>query len=165
MNEVAEFVVRAVAIGVGATVVLDLWAIILKRAFSIPSLDYRLVGRWLANMPKGKFMHTNIIKTAPAPGEVFLGWTAHYAIGVLFAALMLGAMRPGWATEPTFWPALITGVVSLAAPFFIMQPAFGFGIAASKTPAPNTARMRSIMNHAVFGVGLYIAAVLAAWAV
>ncbi|MNW02868.1 hypothetical protein D3C71_1987200 [compost metagenome] len=49
-------------------------------------------------------------------------------------------------------------MVSVAAPFFILQPGMGAGIAASKTPRPNTARLRSLMAHAIFGVGLYVAA-------
>ena len=33
-------------------------------------------------------------------------------------------------------------------------------IAASKTPHPNAARLRSLMAHTVFGIGLYLAALL-----
>jgi hypothetical protein len=36
-----------------------------------------------------------------------------------------------------------------------MQPCLGFGIAASKTPKPNIARLRSLIAHFVFGLGLY----------
>ena len=160
MDQGTEFVARAVMIGVGATIVMDLWAILLKRTFSIPSLGYQVVGRWLANMPSGKFRHDNILKVAPMPGEAVIGWTAHYVIGVLFAALLLATVGLGWARAPTFLPALLMGVVTVAAPFLVMQPGFGFGIAASKTPAPNTARMRSLMTHTVFGIGLYLAAML-----
>jgi hypothetical protein len=44
-------------------------------------------------------------------------------------------------------------------PFFIMQPSFGLGMAASKTPKPTQARLKSLVTHAVFGVGLYVCAV------
>jgi hypothetical protein len=39
-----------------------------------------------------------------------------------------------------------------------MQPSFGLGIAAARTPKPNQARLRSLMSHTVFGVGLYASA-------
>lgn len=133
---------------------------ILKRVFSLPSLDYRIVGRWLAGMPRGKFIHANILNAAPMPGEAIIGWVAHYALGVFFAAILLGVMGIGWALEPTFLPAMLMGVITVVAPFFIMQPGFGFGIAASKTPTPNIARIRSLMAHTVFGIGLYVAALL-----
>jgi len=38
----------------------------------------------------------------------------------------------------------------------------GAGIAACKTPNPAQARLRSVINHTVFGFGLYIGAVLTA---
>jgi len=41
-------------------------------------------------------------------------------------------------------------------PFFIMQPLLGLGIAASRTPKPTQARLKSLGTHAVFGVGLYM---------
>ena len=63
-----------------------------------------------------------------------------------------------WMRQPTLWPALLTGVLTMAVPFFIMQPGMGLGIAASKTPNPNVARLRSLVTHSVFGVGLYASA-------
>ena len=51
---------------------------------------------------------------------------------------------------------------AIVAPFFIMQPGMGLGIAASKTPKPNLARLRSAVTHTVFGVGLYLSALLTA---
>jgi hypothetical protein len=44
-----------------------------------------------------------------------------------------------------------------------MQPAFGMGIAAAKTAKPTHARLRSLMNHVVFGFGLYLFGSLASW--
>lgn len=43
-----------------------------------------------------------------------------------------------------------------------MQPAMGAGIAAANTPTPWKNRLRSLANHAVFGLGLYLAAALLA---
>ena len=54
-------------------------------------------------------------------------------------------------------PAGLSGV-TVAFPFFILQPCLGFGIAGSKTPSPVTTRMKSLAAHAAFGVGLYVCA-------
>ncbi|MER8439119.1 DUF2938 domain-containing protein [Mesorhizobium sp. M1312] len=59
---------------------------------------------------------------------------AHYAIGIVFAALLMGVWGLDWVRHPTLLPALLVGMSSIVAPFFIMQPAFGAGIAASKLP-------------------------------
>lgn len=53
---------------------------------------------------------------------------------------------------------MILGLGTVAIPFLVMQPSFGLGIAASKTPNPTQSRLRSLMNHAVFGLGLYVSA-------
>jgi hypothetical protein len=56
-------------------------------------------------------------------------------------------------------PAVMFGIVSVLVPYLIMQPSFGLGIAASKAPEPTSARLRSLMAHTAFGVGLYVCAV------
>lgn len=150
----------ALAIGVGATAVMDVWAVALKRFWCIPSLNFAMVGRWLGHLPRGTVTHTNIAQAAPVRDEAILGWTAHYVIGVLFAAVLLALVGQEWVSQPTFAPALLAGLVSVAAPFCILQPGMGAGLAASKTPHPPAARLRSLMAHTAFGVGLYLAALL-----
>ena len=157
-----EMVIRAVLMGIGATVLMDLWAVFLKRAFAISSLDYAMVGRWIGHMPHGRFIHSNIAASPVIPGEGAIGWAAHYATGIIFAGLLLIACGTDWARAPTLWPALAAGLLTMAAPFFIMQPGLGFGIAASRTPKANVARFRSLITHTVFGLGLYASALLLA---
>jgi len=152
--------VAIIVVGVGATAVLDLWASILKRVFGIPPPNYCLVGRWLRYMPAGVFRHESI---AASPGKRFecgVGWTAHYLIGVAFSMAFFWVMSGEWLREPRLLPALIFGIATVAVPFLVMHPAFGLGIAASKAPNPRQARIRSVMAHAVFGVGLYVCALL-----
>ncbi|WP_138437655.1 DUF2938 domain-containing protein [Marinobacter shengliensis] len=155
--EVSLFV-SIVFVGVGATLIMDLWAFFLKRAFAIPSLNYCLVGRWLAHMSEGRFAHQGIGQSEPRFLECYVGWVAHYLIGVAFAAALVAITSPAWLLEPAIIPAVLFGLATVAVPFLFMQPSFGLGVAASKTPNPKQARVRSLMAHASFGVGLYIAA-------
>ena len=150
---------EAIVIGVGATLCIDLWASFLKRLFGVQSLDYCLLGRWVLYMLEGRVMHSPISASAPKSHECKAGWTAHYAIGVSFAVLFAGVM-PDWLSRPTLLPALLFGVVTVLVPFFTMQPAFGFGIAAARTPNPAAARLKSLTTHAVFGAGLYVSALV-----
>lgn len=157
-----DLFLRAVLIGVGATLVMDLWALLLKRLFGVPSLDYAMVGRWLGHLPQGRLTHPDIARSAPVASELAIGWIAHYAIGILFALLLLAIWGPAWAARPTLLPALIVGIATVAAPLLILQPGMGAGIAASRTPKPGVARLRSLMAHASFGAGLYLAGWMAA---
>lgn len=153
------YLVYAIAVGIGATLVMDLWALFLSRAFNIPLPNYCLVGRWLRYMPGGTFKHKSI---AAAPGknsECTWGWIAHYAIGAIFALALVVVASPRWLQQPTVLPALLLGVATVVMPFFVMHPSFGLGVASSKAPNPTQARLRSLMAHTVFGLGLYISAV------
>ena len=153
-----ELAVRTVLIGLGATLVMDLWATVQARLFGAKPLDYALVGRWLGHMPAGRFRHASIASAPYVRGERIVGWVAHYLIGVSFAGLLLAAFGEDWARRPTLWPAIITGVLTVIAPLFIMQPCLGLGIAASGLPNPNMVRLRSLLTHLVFGLGLYASA-------
>jgi hypothetical protein len=157
MDTWTSYLLPAIVIGAGATAVMDAWALARRRWFRIPSLDYGLVGRWLAYLPRGTFRHASIAATPPVTGERVIGWTAHYLIGIAFAAVLLAVFGLEWARHPTLAPALFVGVTSVAAPFLVLQPGIGAGIAASRTPCPPVARIRSFLTHAVFGFGLYAA--------
>ena len=65
---------------------------------------------------------------------------------------------PGWLRHPTIGPALALGIATVAAPFFVMQPGMGMGVAASRAPRPAAARLQSLLTHAIFGAGLYATA-------
>lgn len=157
MSDNVEAVVRTILIGVGATLMMDLWAAVL-RTFGVPSLNFALLGRWIGHLPDGQFLHASIAKAAPVRGELLLGWAAHYAIGVSFAALLVSRFGLAWARTPTLGPALLIGVVTVVAPLFILQPALGAGIASSRTPTPVFNTLKSIGTHTIYGLGLYLAA-------
>jgi hypothetical protein len=158
MNMELIDVLTAIAVGLGATLLMDLWSVFLKRAFNIPSPNYCFVGRWLRYMPEGIFRHSSIAAAPQKPGECTVGWIAHYVIGVIFALSLVLLASPQWLREPTLLSAMIIGLATVAIPFLVMQPSSGLGIAASKTPNPTQSRLRSLMNHAALGLGLYISA-------
>lgn len=151
-------VIATIALGVGATAVLDLWAWLLNRAFGVPLPNMCLLGRWVCHMPAGKFAHQNIAAAPARRLECAVGWAAHYLIGIAFAAGLVWLVSAEWLRNPTLLPALVFGIATVAAPFLLLHPAFGFGVAASKTPNPGQARLRSLVSHTVFGIGLYVSA-------
>jgi hypothetical protein len=160
MSDIVEFLTRGVLIGVGAAALMDAWALFSRRAFNIQGLDYALLGRWIGHFPRRRFFHERIAAAGPIRGERPLGWVAHYSIGIMFAFLLLAICGLAWAHSPTIWPALVIGWGTIVAPWFVLQPGMGAGIAASRTPNPRAARLRNLATHTAYGVGLYVSAVV-----
>lgn len=157
MNNVMEGAAQIVLIGIGATAVMDLWLIALKQ-LGVPTLNFSFLGRWIGHVFRGTWFHAGIAKAAPIKRELLLGWIAHYAIGISFAGLLVSITGIDWVHHPTAMPAILTGIATVVAPLFIMQPAMGSGIASLKTATPLRNCLKSVANHAVFGCGLYLTA-------
>ena len=158
MSLAADQLLAAALVGAGATLVMDLWNLLLKRLFDVPSLNYCWLGRWILHMPAGTFRHARIAAAPQKPGECAVGWLAHYSIGVVFGLGLAVLAGSGWLARPTLLPALLYGIGTVVFPFFILQPSLGLGIAAAKTPKPAQARLKSLATHTVFGVGMFICA-------
>ena len=147
----------AMLIGIGATAVMDAWLLLLRR-LGIPTLNFAFIGRWVGHLLRGRFSHAAIAKATPIRGELAWGWLTHYAVGVAFATVLIGIQGAQWIYSPTLLPALAVGISTVAAPLLVMQPAMGSGFAASRTPTPVKNCLRSLANHTVFGLGLYLCA-------
>lgn len=159
MTDNFELLATGVLIGIGGSALIDAWSFVLRRAFHVATLDYAMLGRWIGHLARGRFFHQRIASAGPIRGEGPLGWVAHYSIGIAFAFVLLGIWGLDWAREPTIVPPLVVGVGSVVAPWFVMQPALGAGIAGAKTANPRAGRLRNLSTHFVYGVGLYVSAV------
>jgi len=155
-------IVNVALIGIGATVIMDVWLTFLKK-MGVQTLNFAFIGRWVGHLFCGKFAHTSIGKSQPIPGELTLGWITHYATGIAFAGLLIAIYGVSWTRAPSLVPAVLVGMSTVVAPLFVMQPAMGSGFAASKTPTPLKNCIRSAVNHTIFGLGLYLSAALIAW--
>jgi hypothetical protein len=158
VNNLIELAAAAAVIGIGGSAAIDIWSAGLRRAFRVSTLDYAMLGRWIGHIPRGTFAHKRIGAAQAVPGERPLGWFAHYSIGVTFAALLLILAGRDWIESPTVWPAMAVGIATVAAPWFVMQPAFGAGIAGSKAANPWPGRLRNLGTHTVFGLGMWLTA-------
>src|SRR5262245_33655903 len=101
-------------------------------------------------------------EAAPVKGELAIGWVAPYAIGIGYGLLLVGLWGKVWLERPTLLPSMILAWVLLVAPYLMMMTGMGMGIAGARTPKPNVTRMKSVMGHSVFGLGMYATARLLA---
>ena len=150
-----EFLLRSLAVGIGGTAAMDVWAILLSKLFGLALPNWGMVGRWFAHIPRGTLAHKDISRAQPVANERAIGWFAHYAIGILYAGVLIAIEGPGWSANPTFLPALIIGLVTVGAGWFILQPGMGAGWAASLKLDPWRIRMLNIAAHIAFAVGLF----------
>jgi hypothetical protein len=158
MADVVGFIVRSAVIGIGATLVMDLWTLARQHLLRGPGANYRLVGRWIGHLIRGRIRHAAIAASPPVRGELAIGWLTHYLTGIVFAAGLLAIWGTAWLQAPSLMPALLFGITTVAAPFLVMQPAMGAGFAASRSPRPAQARLQSVVTHLIFGLGLYLSA-------
>ncbi|WP_421913927.1 DUF2938 domain-containing protein [Mesorhizobium sp.] len=155
-----DVVWRAVAIGIGATVLMDLWAILLNKAFGQARPNWAPVGRWVWHLREGKVFHDDIGQAAPCRHELALGWAFHYLVGIVYGIILVVLAGSGWLAAPTFLPALVLGIVTVGAGWFLLAPGMGAGWAASKRPNPMQIRALNLVSHTVFALGLYGTALL-----
>ena len=150
-------VVDGMLIGFFATLVIDIWAVVVKYILRLPTANWALVGRWIGYLPRGKFVHHGIADSAAIPNELKIGWVAHYLTGIFYGIAYLGIVQGILSRNPSLISALIFGLVTLVAPWLILQPCMGAGLCASRTPRPGVLRVVNVSAHAVFGVSLYVA--------
>jgi hypothetical protein len=153
MTPFADFTL-VVLVGVGATAVMDIWLILLKRLgvrrstspFSVAgsaTWPAQVRARGNRQVP-GVAGRTRARLALPLRGgDRFRDcWSASgHRVGPSADS------RPGGRRRGS----------TVVAPLFVMQPAMGAGFAAAKTPTP-VRNCCALANHTVFGIGLYVAA-------
>ncbi len=160
MSDDMTLALQAAAIGIGGTLALDAWAALLERLSGTPATNWAMVGRWLAHLREGCFVHEAIGKAAPVRGEAAFGWSFHYAIGIVYGLLLVAWQGAAWLQAPTAAAPVLLSLALLVAPYFVMMPGLGLGPAGSTTPRPNLTRLKSVMGHTAFGLGMYATALL-----
>jgi hypothetical protein len=100
---------HAAVVGIGATAVMDLWLLALKR-IGVPTMDFALLGRWVGHVLRGQVAHEAIRRARPIAGELGFGWLTHYAVGIVFAGLLVALQGVSWLDDPTLLPALAWGL-------------------------------------------------------
>ncbi len=152
--------IQGVLIGVIATLGMDIWAAVVKYVFHLPTADWAMVGRWFGHMPRGVFIHRPIADSAAIPNELAIGWIAHYVTGLVYGLAYLYIVQVLFSSNPSLISAFAFGVVTVVAPWFIMQPGMGAGVFAARTSRPGLMRLINLSMHTVFGASLYVGWVL-----
>lgn len=154
-----QVLMSGVVMGVVATALMDLWAVLLQRTAGVPMPNWAMVGRWAAGL-RTRIFHDDIGQAPAVEGELRIGWAFHYAVGIAYGVALAVLMGPAWLAAPTLLPAWVFSLLMLGFGWFLLQPGMGLGWAASRTPNPTKARVLGLLAHTVFGAGLWLGAML-----
>lgn len=155
-----EIIAKAMFLGLGASLFMDFALYLSSLLFDTKTKDYAILGRWIFYVFDGVFMHESIRQSNPVSHELILGWLVHLSVGIFFACLFLQLSNNNWLGKPTLLTPLVFSTATIVFPFFILQPSMGAGVIASNTPEPWVARFNSLFTHILFGIGLYVTAIL-----
>ena len=143
--------------GVIATVSMDVLTAIAIRLRLIAPLSPNVIGRWFASVARANPFHKDIARAAPTSHELAIALPVHYAIGTFLTALfVLTANRIGWQAR-SLPPALVFGVCTSGLPWLLMFPAMGYGVFGARGPEGTRLFVSSLISHAFFGLGIWIA--------
>ena len=108
--------------GLEATVLIDIWALLLQRMAQVALPNWGMVGRWVMHLPRGKLFHKEIALALPVPRERQIGWVFHYFVGVVYGVFFAFLAGPDWIAAPTFPPAFIYALATIAGGWFLLHP-------------------------------------------
>jgi hypothetical protein len=151
-----SIVLRAIAIGIIATLTMDVLSIIASKARLTAPLPPRLMGRWFALVAKGRPVMSDIEKVPPIDGEMAIAVPVHYSIGVALAfaylvvSLALGLNIKNPLTALGF--SLSTNLL----PWLLMFPAMGYGWLGLRVQPKTRLFWSSLVNHTFYGLGLWL---------
>ena len=143
--------------GVIATMSMDVLTAIAIQLRVIAPLSPNVVGRWFASVARAQPFHEDIAQAAPGSHELAIAIPGHYAIGMFLTALfVLMVHRIGWPAS-SLSPALAFGLSTNVFPWLVMFPAMGYGFFGAHGPEGTRLFVSSLVSHAFFGFGVWIA--------
>ncbi|QKT04630.1 DUF2938 family protein [Ectothiorhodospiraceae bacterium 2226] len=153
-----EFLLVAFAGGLLGSWWMDLVDDWNKRTTGIHSgVTAALIGRWVLGWGRLRFAHSEITESPAREGEARAGMVFHYLVGGGCVALVypLFFLATGIPTPSShIVPAIVYGFITSLLPWFILFPAFGWGVFARR-PLPGTRPvLASTITHLPYGLGI-----------
>lgn len=145
-------------VGVVATLTMDLLTALALRLAWVAPLRPQLIGRWFAELARGRPVHDDIAQVPALPYELPLAIAGHYAIGIALACGYLWASGRLELPPRRIAPALGYAACTNLLPWLVMFPALGYGLFGSHGPAGTRLFTSSLLSHAFFGLGLWLGA-------
>ena len=143
--------------GVLATITMDgamVAASVLGRsAFTSERIGPDMIGRWAADLVRGRWRHADIGSEPAQRGELGLGLLTHYATGIILTQAFLLLPRRG-SGRPSFAGGTAFGIATSVFPLLVMFPSMGYGWFGLRSGEAARINRIMLLGHAAFGIGI-----------
>lgn len=155
-----DLLLTGIVAGVIGTLAMDLLNNLIARTGVLLKIDVAMIGRMAAGWTRGRFRYGHPDEMERVPNQMVYGYLAHLAIGVVLAVpfVLCWDFWAGGPASPT--GAVIYGIATTAASFFLVYPSMGLGAFGMKSPERIKALITPLANHFFYGVGLAVGVVL-----
>lgn len=151
-----ELFVWAFLGGIVGALLMDITEAYAARFGIRSGVNIALVGRWFLGLLHGRFAHANILDSGSQPHEVKAGWAFHFLVGGGGVALgyPLFFQIAGLPFPANALPGgLLFGLATSLLPWFVLLPAFGWGVFGRYGPPGSNALLASTLSHLPYGLG------------
>jgi len=152
-----NLIISGIVAGVIGTMFMDLMNNLVARTGLLLKIDMALLGRMTAGWTHGRFIYNHPDELEPVPNEKIYGYLTHFAIGISLAVPFITLWGLFVKNPLTPFGAIIFGISTTAASFFLVYPSMGLGVCGLKSPVKIKAFVSPLANHFFYGVGLAIA--------
>ena len=150
------FIIQGLISGIIATIIFDIFQHSLSFAYGIDKPKWNLIGRYFLGYKKGIYKRYLIAEDEEEEKELIWGYLIHYIIGVIYGVFYV-SLNELMFDYPSILLAYFIGFSSvLGAWCYLMPYAFNLGFFASRSENRFEVMTQSLINHFIFGTGLFI---------
>jgi hypothetical protein len=121
--------------------------------FTSDRLSLDVIGRWAADLQRGRWRHADITSEPAHRGEFALGLLAHYVTGIILTQAFLLLPRRGNG-RPSFPAGTAFGIATAVLPLLVMFPSMGYGWFGLRSGEAARLNRVMLLGHTAFGVGI-----------
>lgn len=149
-----DLILTGFTAGILGTLAMDLLNYLFARIGIILTIDLQMIGRMSAGWTRRRFRYHHPDEMEPVANEKLYGYITHYAIGLgLAVTYLLGwDILVGGPASPVW--ALVYGITTTAASWFIIYPSLGQGALGRKSQYGIKSAYSALANHLFFGIGM-----------
>lgn len=155
LKEFIKIIIRGIIIGFFATMVMDLWTLLLFFITGHP-IDWGIIGKVVGYMFEGDLIVSDMSKYHALKYQNAIGWLTHYSVGFIYAIAFELIVLHGLKYKVSLLKTLIFAWVLMFFPLCVLSPLFGNGFFYMYSASPLHNILYTISCHTMFGIGLWL---------